>query len=87
VVVGAVGSLMRHFLPSQGPTSSIPRLPGRMLHPPRAAVLVAAASLPEGRAASPAGARLGAVAIAPIAVPAEEEHLATIASSTDHEPE
>jgi hypothetical protein len=78
---------MRHFLRFQGPTSPIPRLPRRMLNPSRAAVLVAAASLSEGRAAGPSGARLGAVAIAPITVPAKEEHLAAIASRTDHEPE
>ncbi len=78
---------MRHFLLPEGPTGPIPRLPRGMPNPPRAAVLIAAAGLPEGRVAGLSTARLTAVPIAPITVPAEKEHLATIASSTDHEPE
>src|SRR5712692_3965773 len=77
---------MRHFL-TVGPAGSIPRLPRGMTKPPWATVLIAAAGSANRLAAGPLGARLGAVAVAPITVPAEKEHPAAIASSADHEPE
>ncbi len=77
---------MRHFLGAGGPASPIPRLPRGMPKPPRTIVLIAAAGLAEGRAASPLAARARAVTIPAVTVSAEEEHLAAILTTTDDKP-
>ena len=77
------GSLMRHIL-APGP---IPGLPGRVVDPPPPTPLIPPAGGVEGRAPRALGAGARAIAIAPIADAAEEEHLLTVGAGAAHEPE
>lgn len=77
---------MRHFLGAGVAAGPIPRLPRGVPKPPRATVLIAAAGLPQRRAAGLLGARARAVPIPTVTVTAEEEHLAAILAPTDDKP-
>ena len=77
------GSLMRHFL-AAGPIAA---LPSGVLQAAAPAVLIAAPGGAPRRAPRLLGTAPGAVAIAAITVAAEEEDLAALGASADHEPE
>jgi hypothetical protein len=77
------GSLMRHVLAP----APITGLPDGVVHPAAPAPLIAVPCGVERRAPGSLGAGTGAVAIAPIADAAEEEHLLTVGAGTAHEPE
>jgi hypothetical protein len=74
---------MRHFLVPR----PVPGLAGRVAEPAAPAVLIASASVVEGRAPGARRTRPGAVAITSIADPAEIEHLPAVGAGADHQAE
>ena len=77
---------MRHFLARGPAAAAVAGLPGGVVQASAPAVLVPTAGGVERGAPRPLGTGSGAVAISPITVPAEEEDLAALAPSADHEP-
>jgi hypothetical protein len=74
---------MRHILAP----APIAGLPGGVVHPAAPALLIPPAGGVEGRVPGPLGAGTGAIAIAPIADAAEEEHLLAVGAGAAHEAE
>ena len=74
---------MRHILAP----ASIAGLPGGVVQPAAPALLIPPAGGVEGRVQGQLGAGTGAVAIAPIADAAEEEHLLAVGAGAAHEAE